>query len=82
MHGTVLNFYLPSGGLETQPTIDCYDMNFSYAKVSMFHESGRSLKTQTVNILLFCFVLFFFLRTGIEFVHKIELAESNCVSSA
>ena len=40
----------------------------------MFHESGRSLKTQTVNI------LFFFEKA--EFVNKIEFAVSNSVYTA
>ena len=50
-------------------------MNFSYTNVSIFHESGRFLKTQTVNIL-------FFFSEKAEFVNKIELAESNSVSTA
>lgn len=49
-------------------------MNFSYTNVSIFHESGRFLKTQTVNILFF--------SEKAEFVNKIELAESNSVSTA
>ena len=50
-------------------------MNFSYTNVSIFHESGRFLKTQTVNIL-------FFFSEKAEFVNKIELAETNSVSTA
>lgn len=49
-------------------------MNFSYTKVSMFHERGLSLKIQTANTLFF--------SEKAEFVNKIELAETNSVSTA